>query len=568
MREFKMLPVGFLALTSAIMACTDPAANSSTSSSSGSGSSGGDFNGITGTAKETFWSENGNELVYVKDRWTAIEAIADKTYEGTISDPGVISIPDVPMGTYWLALTSPPPINLPNAQAPRTFIETDARVVDVGRLNTGRSDIAIMTKPSPIVIDATFGAPFRIYSEDMNGQVTQPLVDELQFVSHGAALWGTADTFAESTGPLDGATQVQGWTFDMQEFFEGLVSQEAPLVDATKGDDFVAVHGVATLVGDSTPDGDPWTGYQSVSAKEASSVAGVTMTDGAMTKVTLDFTLLPPKGFALDYKGSAFNALLPSGITDPVLTNLSVVMEAGTPNPGIGTFANLWNVAVVSETAYTNPDPACQGAGCDPMACATTCDPGTPALPGDHAHAYTYGNPFQYGQELFTAGVYFTQNVRFLLPEMTTERLRGYFTITMPVADATGKPITPTLSLPQNIQVASKATPYDQITTGVGNTPMVSWDAPALGTPTHYRVSVVDLTDMTDVKGFTSLRRTVATMYATGTQVTIPEGIMKTGTNYYFQVTAYLGGTYDSGKPFVEAQKYAAARMFTGVVTP
>ena len=57
-----------------------------------------------------------------------------------------------------------------------------------------------MTKLSSIVIDATFGTPFHVYTEDMNGQVIQPLTDELQFVSRGAGLWGLADTFAELIG--------------------------------------------------------------------------------------------------------------------------------------------------------------------------------------------------------------------------------------------------------------------------------------------------------------------------------------------------------------------------------
>lgn len=575
MRRLKMLPVGFLALVSAIAACNDPdgdgdtttSSSSSSSSSSGSSSGGGSSNVITGSAKDTFWSQNGDELVYVPSRWAGIEAIADTTYPGTISNTGDISIPNVPMGMYWLALTAGPSPNFPNAPAWRTFVETDARVVDIGRVYTGRSDIATMTQSSPLVIDATFGTPIQVYTENMDGEVIQPVMDEVQFVSRGAGLWGNPDMFAETT-PADGATQVQGWTFNMQDTFIDVVNQGTPLVDASKGDDLVVTHGVATLVGSSTPDGDPWTGYQSLSVKEAVSVANVTMTNGGTTNVTLGFTPVTQKNFVLDYKGSAFNALLPAGITDPVYASLSVAMEAGAPNPGIGTFANLWYVSVASETAYTNADPACQGAGCDPMACATTCDPGTVVLPGDHAHTYSYGNPFQYGQELFTVMIGFTKNVRPLLPEMTTERLRGFISITAPASEVTGKPIQPIVSLPQNIKVGGNATPYDQITTGVGNTPAVSWDAPTLGTPSYYRVTVYDLKDLTGADGTTSFRRIVGTMITKGTQVTIPAGVLQTGTNYYIQVAAEVEANYDSGKPFVISQHAASARMFTGVVTP
>jgi len=565
MKNSRILPITLMAFTSALMACTDP---TNPNGSSGSSSSGGESGDITGSARDTYWSKNGDELVYPKDRWSKIEAISDQTYLGTFIDTGGLTIPNVPMGPYWLALTGVVNEKFPMAQAPRTFVETDAREIDIGRLNTGRSDILEMKQPSNIVIDATFSTPFQVYTEDMNGQVLQPLTDELQIISRGAGMWCYSDVSADGTGPTDGAMQVPGWTFDMQANFQNLMGQGAPLIEAAKGDDFVLIHGVAAMEGNEMPDGNPWTGYQYFSAKESASIADVTTVDGSTTNVIAGFTTLDPKNFALDYKGAAFNALLPAGLVDPVSVSLSVVMEVGAPNPGVGTFASLLSVTSGTEMAYTNPDPACQGAGCDPMACASTCDPGMQVHPGDYAHTYSYGNPFSYGQELFTAVITFGKNVRTLLPEMTAERLRGYLSISVPVAEAAGKPIQPTLSLPQNIKVGGQSTNYDQIMTGVGTSPTVSWDAPSIGTPSKYRVLVIDLTDLTGLDGATSSRRTVATMETKGTQVTIPDGIMTAGTNYYFQVTAYAQDKYDSGKPFVFAQHEAAARMFTGVVTP
>lgn len=569
MRTSKILPVGLVVLAGAIAACADSGnPNASGASNGGGSSSSGDASGILGAAQDTYWSAKGDELVYDETRWGAIEAIADKSYPGTIYDSGNFAIPDVPTGPYWLALTGTPTENFPDAQLTRTFVEMDGREIDIGRTFTARSDVASMKQPTNLVLDATFTVPFKTYTEDENGQVIQPLTDDLQFVSRGAGLWGYADSFADFTAPMNGATQVQGWTFDMQSFFQSLVNLDVPLVDATKGDDFVMIHSSVEVEGDETPDGNPWTGHQYYSAKESASVADVTMVDGTPTNVVASFAPLTQKNFALDYKGSAFGALLPAGIVDPIGVTLSVIMEAGTPRPAVGTFANLWSVNVSTELAYTNPNPDCQGGGCDVGLCGGPCDLGMPVQPGDYAHEYMYGNPFQYGQELFSLVIGFSYNIRQILPEMTAERLRGSLTMQVPASEVNGKPIQPTLSLPQNIKVAGQVTTFSQITPGVGATPVVSWDAPAIGTPTHYRVSVIDLTDLMGLNGAVASRRTVATMETKGTQVTIPDGILKSGTNYYFLVAAYAVEGYDSSRPYVYSAHEATARMFTGVVTP
>lgn len=559
MRGLNTMPVAVFFLGSALIACTDPGKTV--------GSSGGGPNGITGSAKDTFWSKGGDVLAYDQGRWIAVDAIADKSYPGTISDVGNIDIPNVPMGQYWLALTASPPKNLPDAQPARTFVETDARVLDIGRVNTGRSNIAPMTQPTYFVINATFGIPFQEFTQDAMGQIIQPLSDEILFVSRGAGMWGYPGESPLGTAPTNGATEVQGWKFDLKNFFD-LINGGSPLVDTTKGDDFVVIHDVAKLVGNSMPDGDPWTGYRYKSTQEAFESSSVTMTNGGTTNLTLDFMPIVQKNFDLDYKGSAFNDLIPPGITTPITLSMSVDMNAGAPRPGVGTFAELWSVNTDSETAYTNPDSACHGMGCDPATCPSGCDLGTLVHPGDHAHSYMYGNPFSYGHERFEMTIIFGPSLGKLLPEMTGERLQGRFTISAPVADYNGKPVTPVVSLPQNINVGGNALLYDQINKGVGTTPTVSWSAPALGTPTLYQLRVIDLTDLTGTDGVKTQRRTVATTYTKGNQVTIPDGIMKSGTNYYFQVIAEIWDEYDSSKPFMIPERLATAGMYTGIMTP
>lgn len=541
MRKNKMIPMTFVMLASAVMACTDP------------GETTGDPNGIKGSAKDAYWSKSGNELVYVKDRWAAVGAIADKPYPGTISAAGNIDIPNVPVGPYWLDLTSPQSKNFPDAPPLRTFIETDARFVDIGRLFTGRSDIAPMTKFTHLVLDVTFTIPVQQLVYDDMGQLIQPLSDKIYFVSRGAALWGVPGESFDGVQPSHGATKVQGWTFPLDQFYD-YINGGQPLVDASKGDDFVVLHNVDKIEGSSMPDGDPWTGYHSTSTQEAFETSSLKIEDGFFNKLTVDFKPVMQKNFALDYKGSAFSDLLPAGFTGSIALSMSVFMEVGTPNPGVGTAAELWGVGTSSETVYTNPDPVCQKAGCDAMACPSGCDAGMRVHPGDHAHSYTYGNPFSYGHERFNLEMRFAA---------------GLFTMSAPAADVNGKPLSPALSFPQNIKVGGNVVPYNQSVIGIGTTtPTISWEAPAMGKPIWYRINVVDLTDLVGTDGTTSTRRTVGVMYTTATQVTIPDGIMKSGAEYYFQVFAEMRDKHDSAQPFVYPERRTTAGLYTGAVTP
>src|SRR5262249_15339209 len=154
-----------------------------------------------------------------------------------------------------------------------------------------------------------------------------------------------------------------------------------------------------------TPDGNPWNGYMYMSTQEYFQPAAFTMTDGGTTPLSGAFQATPQKTFALDLKTSAFNALFGGMTFDYAATDVRVILEAGTPAPGVGAFATLLDANVTAGTAYSNPNPACQGAGCDPMMCPSGCDAGTMVLPGDHAHMYSYGNPFKFGQELASVDI-------------------------------------------------------------------------------------------------------------------------------------------------------------------
>ncbi len=539
--------------------------------STGSGGGGAPSADITGHVNDVYRPTTGEVTVPNGGVWTAIEALVPKgqtytAFAGTIDAAGNIAIPGVPEGPYLLSLTNRPSTLVPGAQLTRSFYATSSRTVELGALYSSRPDVVSFTKPSFLLVDATLTLPFRVYTEDDQGNVVQPLDDDLQFVSRNAGVTGlfTAGQSAEiDHPPVDGDKTLSAWSIDATAAFDYLGNLS--LIDGSKGDDFAVLHDVNAKIGMET-DTDPWTGYAFSSTQEVFRPASFTMTDGGKSLLSGAFAKVPPKTFALDYQGAAFNALFADLPIDNVFVDISLDLEAGAPEPAAGAYALLLQLSTGTRLSYQSP--ACAGAGCNEAQCPSGCDLGTLHHPGDHAHTFSYGNPFDFGQELVSLSLFFQKSVRTLLPEMTSENLNGQFTLQAPAAELDGKAMKPTLGLPQAITVAGKATPYDQVSAGVGTTPALAWGAPTLGTPTHYRVALIDLTDLSASDGSTLRRRTVAVFNVTSPALTIADGIMKPGKFYYFQVSAVARDDDDLSRPFTYPVHEARATMFTGVVTP
>jgi hypothetical protein len=541
------------------------------SSSTGTGGGGASSTGITGQVTDVYRPSTGEVSVPNGGVWTAIDALVPKeggytSFAGTIDAGGKVSIPGVPEGPYLLALTNLPSALTPGAQLTRTFYGTSSRTVDLGALYSHRPDTAPLTKPTKLVIDATLSLPWQTYTLDAQGNVIQPVEDDLQFFSRNGGVTGTVQalqSMPEENRPLDGAQALSSWSIDAATAFASL--GHPALLDGSKGDELVVLHDVGEQVGMDTGD-DPWSGYQFSATREVFRPAAFTMSDGGTSVLSGAFTSLPQKSFALDYRGAAFNALFADLQVTNVFTTITLDLEAAAPLPANGAFATLVGMSTFTKVSYQAPE--CAGSSCNEAQCPGGCDLGTPHHPGDHAHSYSYGNPFDFGQELVSLSLFFQRSVKGLLPEMTAENLNGQLTLQAPAAELDGKPLQPTLGLPRDITVAGKATPYDQVSGSIGTTPELRWTAPSLGTPTHYRVAVIDLSDFTASDGTTVKRRNVAALNVTSPQITLPDGILKTGTLYYFQVTAVARDDDDLSAPFAHPVHEARATMFTGVVTP
>jgi hypothetical protein len=137
----------------------------------------------------------------------------------------------------------------------------------------------------------------------------------------------------------------------------------------------------------------------------------------------------------------------------------------------------------------------------------------------------------------------------------------GYVYQTFPAP--TGTPtIAPLLSPVQTPTIAGK--PLTATQTGVGLTPTVAWSAPSTGTPSGYFVVVYKLTNS---GGSTVVSRQASIATATPS-IVMPPGLLTSGAQYVFVISAISSPIDASTKPFHLSPTYAEADFLSAIVTP
>jgi hypothetical protein len=446
-----------------------------------------------------------------------------------------------------------------------------------------------MTQPTYLTVKAALARPWQVEAPDAQGPPIA-LTDALYVYSRNAYVVGQAMTFGRTEGapddgaPVNGATAL-AWTYDAKKLFASYVGTgREHLVDAAKGDDFAVLHQVAKPARPAAPPPavggvDTWPDYSYLSVEGVMWPAPFTMTDGGTSTVEGAFEAVPQKAFDFDFKGAAFTERLgdaPVAAAELVNVNLTFLLyhEPGAPEPAIGAYAGLLDLSV---DARREPvDPVCNGDVEDVSICddATICPRGCSGdevmlLPGDHARRYSYGNPFEGGQELASFSYLFSAVAREGLPEGEQPQvLQGEFFVSAPAGELSGRPLGPTLGLPRNVTVNGRPAPVSQVSAGVGLTPTVAFEPPAFGAPDSYVVYVIEANDRKNAQGAPVRReRRVASLRLAGTSVTLPEGVLRAGQLYTLRVEARAGG----GPPqstFRLGQRRASATTFTGVFTP
>ena len=368
--------------------------------------------------------------------------------------------------------------NVPNGtfylQNGSTYLVTSESVLDLGRSSAGRPNTAYATVTTPLSISATNLAPWQTG-------------DRLELISTNANAWyfDLQDYIAH---PADGETTLST-TADT-------LLWEQPLIDGAAGDR-------ATLLHLSKKSSDTGVAYTAVSG--VATFAPFTQVDGQSASIAADLTPVGSTNtISLDWRLTQYEALqsqMVAGTSSVWYRALGVQGHPGDTSRGM--FSNTADFLLV--------DPP---AGAD-LATGTM----------------SYGQPLvgSWGSSVL-GRVMFTRTYQL----GTSTAMRQYATVETidPVGAATAGPLAPRMGPVQNVRIDG-ADAFTSLT-GVATSPTVSWDAPAIGSATVYKVFVRRVFE----DAGKTVSQPVATIATAGTSVKVPPGVMTAGEHYLVRILA------------------------------
>jgi hypothetical protein len=329
--------------------------------------------------------------------------------------------------------------------------------------------------------------------------------DQLEVFSLGA---GSFSHLEYQTPPPTGATSLSAYAVDVS-LFDGPM-----LLEGSKGDRAIFTQLVTRTAGDIS--------YQSVG--RAFTAPQFSQTNGQSASVSGSFTEVPESRISLAWKRSAFSALAhdvnPAATADE--SDIGLWVEPGGTDRVTYSFSP--DLLYLFDTATTD----------------VTVD-------------LDYGNPYPTSWGVIGAAFGFYSVA--LGPNTTANAFIG---TSAPLASLT-QPLQPTLSPPRNITVGG-ASAYGTLT-GVGLSPAVAWEPPAIGAPSFYTVTVWQI----DAMGLSNWKGTLTT---TETSAILPPGLLENGAQHYLTVRAETNAGFSVKVPFKFHNTDAYAEGLTMSFTP
>jgi hypothetical protein len=176
--------------------------------------------------------------------------------------------------------------------------------------------------------------------------------------------------------------------------------------------------------------------------------------------------------------------------------------------------------------------------------------------------AVHFGNPFPAAWSVW-AYHYTTFTVDLTAPGASSAVTMNSFLVRVAPVTALS-PFAITLTPVLGAQINGRNADTDQ--TGVGVTPLLTWNAPGTGAPTGYYIDIYELS-----KGVSndSNEAFIATVYTSSRIVRIPPGILTTGKTYFAYITAFIAPNASfSQAPYRRGMPYALADHLTAPFSP
>ncbi len=429
---------------------------------------------VTGTFSTVYWKDDGTQtLVSSAPSNTSVSALVlsgntYQTYPGTVGATGTFTIPGVPAGSYFLDVS-----DADGGAMQLTQMSTSTP--DMSQLSAARADVAYPTQTTSVTISgsglasSTMGNSLVVASSQAN-VLDQKVLD-------------TSGSFAT--------------TFDWCGAAVPLAVPECGLPNAAKGD--VVYFEIAQRAAVGT---GPTAGVVDTAAQWAS-LNNMTLTDGVSSTFNITLAAAPQTG---------------TTGADVLYTQFDALAAAMNPAVQRSSFALIVQ-AVPHDTAFPNL-PAYSGPRVRLLNMSVS-------LPATGTIADTDYGPLSYGQYLDPLW----KEYRFFVYTYSWGASgSGSFFGAVPMSPAPSGTIQPIVGPVTQPRINGADAFAAQ--TSVGSQPVLSWSAPTLGSPTSYRLSVIDVNSPSGTPS-------VAAVVYTGTSFVLPAGALSAGHTYTATITAF-----------------------------
>ena len=460
---------------------------------------------IQGTRIVTFHPITGQDVNRPVDlSSTPIAALVPNGSGGFTSTPGTGKAD----GTFAINLA---PSGYYWLQVGSSYLWTNRTSLDLGYDAGGRPDAVLPSMTTPVVFNLANLSPWNSSYDDL--LYSSSNTDDYNF---GIEYDATAN------GPLNGDSALSSMTVDWNT-----TSFASPLNDSSKGDHPYLVHmvGAANALGSSQV------------AKQVFEPGAFVQVDGSTTTFNGTFAAVPQTStLRLAMKASAFTPGVATMGSGAFLYDQWLYLSALKGASTYGTYASSGDLAVVHPSSPVTAD-----FDLGDLAC---------------------GNPYPPTWDKFVAA-YSIYRSSYLLPGMSVP-WRGTAmiyteTTAMPTAQ---NPLQPMVTPVQGPRIAGLDFLSAQV--GVGLAPVLSWQAPAMGTPSVYELNLYRL----GTYGNTTTSVLVATFRTQQAGLQLPAGVLLTGNTYVFRIRTIQQNKDMSAMPYRYTMPSGTADVLSGMMTP
>jgi hypothetical protein len=433
-------------------------------------------------------------------------------------------IPDAAGTTYTVKFATLPPandsFNIDNVTAPYLLKFGTSYAWFTGRTpGTFTPDLSFPQIRRREATEASAGTTLAL---NVTGLAPWQEMDDLQVSAPYAGLryfsLPACDSSFATTAPAAGATSYSN-TYDWTRAQRALCGNDILLIEGSQGD----VVYVTQLVGRLASNGQ----LDIKELKRAYTTTAFNMTDGQSATLNAALTAQPTTSRSFDMRFDGFRATAAQVHPNAVLSSMDF---------GLGTIP-AWRTLGES-TGF--PD-------------LVSGSPRDLNLP-NQTLSFEYANPFPAAWDTFMSVRANTlTNYSVPLPEggeAPALQVRVGVTQTYPVpATQTGASIIQPLLSPVRALKVNGQSATGAPLTGIGTTPLVSWEAPEIGRPSFYRVNLYEL------RVSATTGRTTATFvsdfFTESTSLRIPADVLASGKHYYLRVIANTSSLWNPDRPFL-----------------